>query len=177
MMGMEGFQKTVAIKRILPHLTDNDEFVTMFIDEAKLAAQLNHNNIIHIYDLGKIERSYYIAMEYIEGHDLRSLLRLCRDREVQPPIAIGLHIATMLASALDYAHRKQDFEDRDLGLVHRDVSPQNVLISNDGDIKLCDFGIAKAASKASHTRAGALKGQITIHVTGTGLGQEHRPSV
>ncbi len=160
MMGMEGFQKTVAIKRILPHLTDNDEFVTMFIDEAKLAAQLNHNNIIHIYDLGKIDRSYYIAMEYIEGQDLRSLLKKCRDREDHPPIPISLHIATMLASALDYAHRKQDFEDRDLGLVHRDVSPQNVLISNDGDIKLCDFGIAKAASKASHTRAGALKGKL-----------------
>ncbi len=160
MMGMEGFQKTVAIKRILPHLTDNDEFVTMFIDEAKLAAQLNHNNIIHIYDLGKIERSYYIAMEYIEGHDLRSLLKKCRDRDDHPPIPISLHITTMLASALDYAHRKQDFENRDLGLVHRDVSPQNVLISNDGDIKLCDFGIAKAASKASHTRAGALKGKL-----------------
>jgi len=160
MMGMEGFQKTVAIKRILPHLTDNDEFVTMFVDEAKLAAQLNHNNIIHIYDLGKIERSYYIAMEYIEGLDLRSLVKQCRDREAHPPIPISLHIATMLASALDYAHKKQDFEDRDLGLVHRDVSPQNVLISNDGDIKLCDFGIAKAASKASHTRAGALKGKL-----------------
>ncbi len=87
MMGMEGFQKTVAIKRILPHLTDNDEFVTMFIDEAKLAAQLNHNNIIHIYDLGKIDRSYYIAMEYIEGRDLRSILQECRDRGLTPPIA------------------------------------------------------------------------------------------
>ncbi len=160
MMGMEGFQKTVAIKRILPHLTDNDEFVTMFIDEAKLAAQLNHNNIIHIYDLGKIDRSYYIAMEYIEGRDLRSILRLCRDREVVPPVALALYVATLLASALDYAHKKRDFEDRDLGLVHRDVSPQNVLISNDGAIKLCDFGIAKAASKASHTRAGALKGKL-----------------
>ena len=160
MMGMEGFQKTVAIKRILPHLTDNDEFVTMFVDEAKLAAQLNHNNIIHIYDLGKIDRSYYIAMEYIEGLDLRSLVKQCRDLEALPPVPISLHIATMLASALDYAHKKQDFEDRDLGLVHRDVSPQNVLISNEGDIKLCDFGIAKAASKASHTRAGALKGKL-----------------
>lgn len=160
MMGMEGFQKNVAIKRILPHLTDNDEFVTMFIDEAKLAAQLNHNNIIHIYDLGKIDRSYYIAMEYIEGRDLRSILQDCREREVIMPIPLALHITTLLASALDYAHKKRDFEDRDLGLVHRDVSPQNVLLSNDGDIKLCDFGIAKAASKASHTRAGALKGKL-----------------
>ncbi len=160
MMGMEGFQKTVAIKRILPHLTDNDEFVTMFVDEAKLAAQLNHNNIIHIYDLGKIDRSYYIAMEYIEGRDLRSLMKECREHETTLSIPLGLHVTTLLASALDYAHRKRDFENRDLGLVHRDVSPQNVLISNDGDVKLCDFGIAKAASKASHTRAGALKGKL-----------------
>jgi len=160
MMGMEGFQKTVAIKRILPHLTDNDEFVTMFVDEAKLAAQLNHNNIIHIYDLGKIDRSYYIAMEYIEGRDLRSILQECRERKVIMPGHLALYATTLLASALDYSHRKQDFENRDLGLVHRDVSPQNVLISDDGDIKLCDFGIAKAASKASHTRAGALKGKL-----------------
>jgi len=160
MMGMEGFQKTVAIKRILSHLTDNEEFVTMFIDEAKLAAQLNHNNIIHIYDLGKIDRSYYIAMEYIGGHDLRSILQDCRSREVSLPTPLALFIGSLLASALDHAHRKRDFENRDLGLVHRDVSPQNVLISTEGDIKLCDFGIAKAASKASHTRAGALKGKL-----------------
>jgi len=160
MMGMEGFQKTVAIKRILPHLTDNDEFVTMFIDEAKLAAQLNHNNIIHIYDLGKIDRSYYIAMEYIEGRDLRSILQHCRERKLTLPVPLSLYITTLLASALDYAHRKRDFENRELGLVHRDVSPQNVLIANEGTIKLCDFGIAKAASKASHTRAGALKGKL-----------------
>jgi TonB family protein len=160
MMGMEGFQKTVAIKRILPHLTDNNEFVTMFIDEAKLAAQLNHNNIIHIYDLGKIDRSHYIAMEYIEGRDLRSILQGLRERGDNMPIPLALHITTLLASALDYAHKKRDFENQELGLVHRDVSPQNVLISDDGDIKLCDFGIAKAASKASHTRAGALKGKL-----------------
>jgi TonB family protein len=160
MMGMEGFQKTVAIKRILSNLTDNDEFVRMFIDEAKLAAQLNHNNIIHIYDLGKIDRSHYIAMEFISGRDLRSVLQECRERGLHVPVALVLYISTLLASALDYAHKKRDFENRDLGLVHRDVSPQNVLISLEGDVKLCDFGIAKAASKASHTRAGALKGKL-----------------
>ena len=160
MMGMEGFQKTVAIKRILGNLTDSDEFVRMFIDEAKLAAQLNHNNIIHIYDLGKVDRSHYIAMEYIEGHDLRSILEECRQRDVKMPIELALYITILLASALDYAHKKHDFDNRALGLVHRDVSPQNVLISFDGDIKLCDFGIAKAASKASQTRAGALKGKL-----------------
>ncbi len=160
MLGLEGFQKTVAIKRILPHLTSNDEFVRMFVDEAKLAAQLNHPNIIHIYDLGKIDSSHFIAMEYIEGRDLRSILDLCRERGVRMPVPIALSITIQLAGALDYAHKKRDFDNRDLGLVHRDVSPQNVLISTDGEIKLCDFGIAKAASKASHTRAGALKGKL-----------------
>jgi len=160
MVGMEGFQKTVAIKRILSNLTDSEEFVRMFIDEAKLAAQLNHNNIIHIYDLGKVDRSHYIAMEFIEGRDLRSILGDCRDSGRRMPIPVALYITMLLASALDYAHKKRDFENRDLGLVHRDVSPQNVLISHDGDVKLCDFGIAKAASKASQTRAGALKGKL-----------------
>jgi len=160
MRGVEGFQKTVAIKKILPHLSDNQDFIEMFIDEAKLAAQLNHNNIIHIYDLGKIQSSYYIAMEYIDGYDLKSILKLAADREQPLSVELALFVASKIAAALDYAHRKRDFEDRDLGLVHRDVSPQNVLISKEGDIKLCDFGIAKAASKASHTQAGALKGKL-----------------
>jgi len=160
MMGMEGFQKTVAIKRIISSLTDSDEFVRMFIDEAKLAAQLSHNNIIQIFDLGKVDRSHYIAMEFIEGRDLRSILEECNELDVIMPISLSLYITTLLASALDYAHKKRDFENRDLGLVHRDVSPQNVLISFAGDVKLCDFGIAKAATKASQTRAGALKGKL-----------------
>ena len=160
MKGVEGFQKIVAIKRILAHLTDNDEFVTMFVDEAKLAAQLQHPNIIHIYDLGKIERSYYIAMEYIDGKDLRSILRALDEKKARLPLGLALFIGSRLAAALDYAHRKKDLQGTAMALVHRDVSPQNVLISYDGDIKLCDFGIAKAASKASHTRAGALKGKL-----------------
>jgi len=160
MRGVEGFQKTVAIKKILPHLSDNQDFIEMFIDEAKLAAQLNHNNIIHIYDLGKIQGSYYIAMEYIDGYDLKTILKLATDRDQPINVELALFVASKIAAALDYAHRKRDFDERDLGLVHRDVSPQNVLISQEGDIKLCDFGIAKAASKASHTQAGALKGKL-----------------
>jgi TonB family protein len=160
MRGVEGFQKIVAIKKILPHLSDNRDFIDMFIDEAKLAAQLNHNNIIHIYDLGKIQTSYYIAMEYIDGFDLKTILKSAQERDTPLSIELSLFIATKVAAALDYAHRKRDFENRDMGLVHRDVSPQNVLISQEGDIKLCDFGIAKAASKASHTQAGALKGKL-----------------
>ncbi|MFL6262631.1 MAG: TonB family protein [Thermoanaerobaculia bacterium] len=160
MRGVEGFQKTVAIKRILPHMTDNAEFVGMFIDEAKLAAQLTHPNIVHIYDLGKIGRDYYIAMEYVDGKDLRSLLNAARRKGMAVPLGLGLLIAARVASALDYAHRKRDFEDRELGLVHRDVSPQNVLLTAEGDVKLCDFGIAKAVSKVGQTQIGALKGKL-----------------
>ena len=160
MRGVEGFQKIVAIKKILPHLSDNQDFVEMFVDEAKLAAPLNHNNIIHIYDLGKIQSSYYIAMEYVDGFDLKTILRQGAERDHPMTVELALFIASKIASALDYAHRKKDFEEKEMGLVHRDVSPQNVLISQEGDIKLCDFGIAKAASKASHTQAGALKGKL-----------------
>ena len=160
MRGVEGFQKTVAIKKILPHMTDNSEFVGMFIDEAKLAAQLSHPNIVHIYDLGKIGRDYYIAMEYVEGKDLRSLLNSARRRGMRLPLGLALLIAARVASALDYAHRKRDYENVEMGLVHRDVSPQNVLLTLEGDVKLCDFGIAKAVSKASHTLVGALKGKL-----------------
>ena len=158
--GEEGFQKIVAIKKILPHLSDNQDFIEMFIDEAKLAAQLNHSNIIHIYDLGKIGTSYFIAMEYIDGADLKAILKQGSDRGQPLGVELSLFIAAKIAAALEYAHRKRDFDERHMELVHRDVSPQNVLISHDGDIKLCDFGIAKAASKASHTQAGALKGKL-----------------
>ncbi len=160
MRGVEGFQKTVAIKRILPHMTHNAEFVGMFIDEAKLAAQLSHPNIIHIYDLGKIGADYYIAMEYVDGKDLRAALNLARQKNRPLPYGLALLIGNRLAAALEHAHRKRDFDGRELGLVHRDVSPQNVLLTTDGDIKLCDFGIAKAVSKAGQTQMGALKGKL-----------------
>ncbi len=160
MEGVEGFQKLVAIKKILPQFTHNKDFTTMFIDEAKVAAQLSHRNIVHIYDLGKIENSYFIAMEYVEGTDLRKVLHEEREKGKKLPIPICLFIATQVASALDYAHHKKGADGSDLNIVHRDVSPQNILISKDGEIKICDFGIAKAASKASHTRAGSLKGKL-----------------
>lgn len=158
--GLEGFQKTVAIKRILPHLSADADFVEMFIDEAKLAAQLNHANIIHIYDLGKIDESYYIAMEHVEGNNLRAVLKEARSRGEAIPVGISLWIAHALTEALDHAHHKRDFSDQELGLVHRDVSPHNVLLSFEGDIKLCDFGIAKAAFRNSNTQSGALKGKL-----------------
>lgn len=158
--GVEGFEKRVAIKKILPQPAENQDFVDMFIDEAKLAAQLNHKNITHIYDLGKVDDDYFIAMEYVEGQNLRHLLDAGRKRDKPLPAGLALYIASRIADALDYAHRSKDFNNTELGLVHRDVSPQNVLISYEGDIKLCDFGIAKAVSKISTTQMGALKGKL-----------------
>jgi serine/threonine protein kinase/CheY-like chemotaxis protein len=158
--GVQGFQKIVAIKRILPHFSDNEDFVTMFIDEAKLAAQLTHPNIVQIFDLGKAGQSYYIAMEYVNGRDLRTLLKRARSLGLPFPEQVAAFVVMKVAAALDYAHRKRGFDDRELKLVHRDISPQNVILSTEGAVKLVDFGIAKAASKASHTLAGALKGKL-----------------
>jgi len=158
--GVEGFEKLVAIKRILPHLSDNKEFVSMFIDEGKIAAQLTHQNIAQIYELGEEQHYYYIAMEFVNGRDLKALIQ--RSKEKHHPLSLehAVLIISKLCSGLDYAHRKKDFENRDLNIVHRDISPQNVLISYEGEVKIIDFGIAKAAAKDHHTRAGALKGKI-----------------
>ncbi len=158
--GVEGFEKVVAVKRILPHLSDNKEFVDMFIDEAKMVAGLTHPSIVQIFDLGKIEKSYYIAMEYVHGRDLRSIMKRAKERGIRVPMDITAHIVGKVAAALEYAHRKKDDHGRAMKIVHRDVSPQNILISFEGDVKITDFGIAKAATKASTTERGALRGKL-----------------
>ncbi len=158
--GVEGFEKVVAVKRILSHLSDNKEFVDMFIDEAKMVAGLTHPNIVQIFDLGKIDRSYYIAMEYVHGRDLRTILRRARERGVPVPLELSAFVVSRLCAALEYAHRKRDEGGQPMLLVHRDVSPQNILLSFEGDVKLTDFGIAKAASKATITDKGALRGKL-----------------
>jgi serine/threonine protein kinase len=158
--GLAGFEKVIAVKRILPHLSHNEEFVTMFVDEAKLVAGLTHPNIVHIFDLGRIGASYYIAMEYVDGRDLRSTLKRLHERAERLPAGLAVFVASRVASALDHAHRHKDAEGRPLRIVHRDVSPQNILISFEGQVKLTDFGIAKAATKASTTERGALRGKL-----------------
>jgi serine/threonine protein kinase len=160
MTGVEGFEKAVAIKKILPHLTESGDFEKMFIDEAKLAARLNHENIIHIFDLGRIGDEYYIAMEYVEGKDLRSMLNQARRRGMRIPRSLAVKVGARLASALHYAHNHPSADGRPSGIIHRDVSPRNVLLGYDGRVKLCDFGIAKAASTVGHTQIGAIKGKL-----------------
>ncbi|HET6900109.1 MAG TPA: protein kinase [Vicinamibacteria bacterium] len=158
--GVEGFEKVVAVKRILSHLSDNKEFVDMFIDEAKMVAGLAHPNVAQIFDLGRHDKNYWIAMEYVHGRDLRTIIRRARERGLKIPLDISTFIVSKVCAALEYAHRKKDDKGQPMLIVHRDISPQNILISFEGDVKLTDFGIAKAASKASTTDKGALRGKL-----------------
>jgi serine/threonine protein kinase len=159
-VGVEGFERIVALKRILPSIAEDEEFITMFIDEAKIAVQLQHANIAQIFDLGKVEDSYFIALEYVNGRDLRGIFDDLRKQGQIMPMPQVCYLIMQLCEGLDYAHNKRDVQGRDLNLVHRDVSPQNVLIGYEGEVKLIDFGIAKAAGKASKTQAGILKGKF-----------------
>jgi serine/threonine protein kinase len=158
--GVEGFERLIAVKRILPSIAEDEEFITMFIDEAKIAVQLTHANIAQIFDLGKVGDSFFIALEYVAGKDLRAIFDRLRKNGQTVPIPMAAYIVMKVCEGLDYAHNKKDGAGRDLNLVHRDVSPQNVLISYDGESKLIDFGIAKAAGKAGKTQAGILKGKF-----------------
>ena len=158
-VGLDGFEKVVAIKRILAHLAHDQEFVQMFQDEARIVAKLHHPNIVQIYDLGKSDDTYFIAMEYIAGRNLSSVAKKARAKGVALP---PTHIAQCISQACEglyYAHTRHDINGKPLQIVHRDVSPQNIIVSFSGAVKLVDFGIAKAATKIAHTRAGVLKGK------------------
>ncbi len=158
--GVEGFERIVAVKRILPTMAEDDEFVTMFVDEARIASHLTHQNIVQIYELGKHEGGYYISMEYIAGRDLRQILDHHKRLKKPMDVAKACYVASRVCEALEYAHKKKDPAGKDLKIIHRDVSPQNVIISFEGEVKLCDFGIAKAASRVSRTQVGVLKGKF-----------------
>ena len=158
--GVEGFEKLVAIKMILPHLSGEKELVTAFIDEAKLAALLSHQNIAQIYDFGLMENSYFIAMEYLFGKDLRHILQKAKEKEMPLGLEQALYITSRICSGLDYAHKMADFQGKPLHIIHRDISPQNILITYQGEVKIVDFGIAKAASQSTVTSDGAIKGKV-----------------
>ncbi|MEZ4461170.1 MAG: protein kinase [bacterium] len=144
--GAEGIEKILVIKRILPEFTSNRRFVDMFISEAKIAMELNHPNIVQIFDFGKVESDFYLAMEFVDGSDLAQLLSAGRRAESPLPLGEAVFIGVEIAKGLDYAHRRLDHFGEPLDIVHRDMSPQNVLISREGAVKIVDFGIAKASS-------------------------------
>jgi len=177
--GEGGFEKLVAIKRILPSMAENESFVKMFIDEAHISAKLNHSSIGQIFEFGKSGETYFIAMEYIQGVDLRAIHRHFQQEGGAPPSEMAIFIITSVCSALHYAHTRGDSRGKPLGLIHRDLSPSNVLISFTGQCKLIDFGIAKAAERLYVTVGANLKGKYAYmspeQASGSAL--DHRSDV
>jgi uncharacterized membrane protein affecting hemolysin expression len=165
----DGFRKTVAVKRILPHLAENPDFIKMFTREARLAALLHHPNVVQIFDYGKIGNAYFIAMEYIDGKNLGEMLWVLKQGL---PIDPAIYILSETCKGLDYSHsRKDDKTGEPLNIVHRDISPQNLLISYQGEVKISDFGISKARSEPSFTQAGVIKGKLSYLSTEQALGE------
>jgi serine/threonine protein kinase len=158
--GIEGFEKVVVLKRILPQYAQNRDFVSMFLDEARLSATLQHPNIAQVHDIGQWHGSYFFTMEYIHGQDIRGVLQAAARRHQRIPLAQALTMIAGASAGLHAAHEKRSLDGRPLKIVHRDVSPSNVLVSYDGAVKVVDFGVAKAAQRQTETRTGTLKGKI-----------------
>ena len=159
--GVEGFERLLAVKKILASIAEDEAFINMFIDEAKIAGQLNHPNIAQIFDLGKVDDSYFIALEYISGKDLKTIFERARRLGEKVSIPRICYILMKICEGLGHAHQKKDAQGAALHIVHRDVSPQNILISYEGEAKIIDFGIAKAQGKTSQTQVGILKGKFS----------------
>jgi serine/threonine-protein kinase len=159
---MAGFEKLVVIKRILPSMNQDAAFIDMLLHEARIAATLSHPNIVQIFDVGQVDGTFYIAMEHIHGEDIRSIVRGMRRKSVMEfPLEHALAIVLGMCAGLAYAHEKKDLEGRLLGIVHRDISPQNVVVTFTGDVKIVDFGIAKSEKATGEdTKDGALKGKV-----------------
>jgi serine/threonine-protein kinase len=158
-----GFEKLVVIKRVLPELARDHAFVEMLLSEARTAATLDHPNVVHTFDVGEVEGTYFIAMEYINGEDIRSIVRAMKRVNAREfPLEHALAIMMGVCSGLAYAHEKRDLEGNALGIIHRDISPQNILVTHTGDVKIVDFGIAKSTQAAlgEKTAAGQLKGKV-----------------
>src|SRR5947208_715515 len=154
----QGLNKTLVIKKIHSAYARSKQFVTMFVDEAKIALGLNHPNIIQVFDFGAVGDTYFLAMEHVEGMDLLRLLQEAAKARVRLPYGISAYVVQQLAKGLDYAHRKTDEFGEPLGIVHRDISPQNILLSWDGSVKIVDFGIALA--RDFHEEQGVIKGKF-----------------
>ena len=158
--GPMGFQKKLVVKRILPHFGEDQNFINMFLSEARLAAELNHPNVVQIFDFGETDGQYYIAMEFIDGPNLRALNKAAR--ETVGPISLPLcaRIIALAAEGLGYAHDLKNQQGQVMNLVHRDISPDNVLVSRNGGVKVVDFGIAKASTQPHLTKSGVIKGKL-----------------
>jgi serine/threonine-protein kinase len=158
--GPAGFERVFVVKRILPHLSEEPTFIKMFVEEAKLSARLNHPNIVQIFELGAVDGEYFISMEYIRGHDLADTMRAIWKTMGPPRPELVAYVGREACRALSYAHSLTDDHGRPLGMIHRDVSPSNIMLSYEGSVKLLDFGIAKALGEAPETtKSGTMKGK------------------
>ena len=159
--GEGDFRKICAIKRVLPALASDDEFIRMFREEAALTVRLSHANVVQVFDFGKAGDDWYLAMEYVRGPSLRGVLNRCRERGEKIPVKLALYVALEMTKGLGHAHSRTGEDGASLGIVHRDVSPANVLVSWDGEVKITDFGIARMASRMSHTAEGMVRGKAS----------------
>ncbi len=172
LIGDEGFQKSVVLKRILPQFSADPDFTRMFVDEAVLAAKLTHPNVAQVYDFGQVNGTYFITMEHVDGTDLRKLIRAATERN---RVLTAIEVAAIgegMAKGLSYVHAVDNDDGRPLSIVHRDISPHNVMVSRSGDIKIMDFGIAKAAARATQTATGTIKGKLAYMAPEQALGEE-----
>ncbi|HEX7700653.1 MAG TPA: serine/threonine-protein kinase, partial [Kofleriaceae bacterium] len=173
--GPAGFERSVALKRMLSHLSEDQTFVESFIREAKVSSLLVHPNIAQVYDFGRINGTYYIAMELVPGFDLRKLLRYANRANESIPLAVVLSILGEMCDALEYAHNCLDEQGTALRIVHRDISPSNIIVAHTGHTKVIDFGIAKANSRQLHTESGQVKGKLGYMSPEAALGMQIGP--
>jgi eukaryotic-like serine/threonine-protein kinase len=169
--GAEGFQKQVVLKRILPSLSADPAFVRMLVDEAHIASTLNHSNLVQVLDLGKSGDEFFLVLEFVDGWSLEQIRRRAQKAKVKLPLALSLYLVGALCRVLAYVHTRKR-NGQPLGIVHRDVTPQNVLISREGEVKLSDFGIAKAANRREKSATGVIKGKFAYMSPEQSIGAE-----
>ncbi len=171
-ISVQGFRKAVAIKRVLPHLVQNKKFLKMFLDEARLGARLSHGNVVTVFDIGSADETYFIVMEYVDGTNLKRIMEALRKQGAAVPVNEAIYICMEACRGLSYAHELTDEEGNLLHLVHRDVSPPNIMLTKRGEVKLTDFGLAKATTQLEKTDPGVVKGKFSYLSPEAALGKE-----
>jgi serine/threonine-protein kinase len=170
--GLQGFRKQVAIKRVLPHLSSKKKFISMFLDEARLSAQLSHSNCVQVFDIGVGDNAFFIVMEFVDGANLKAIIEHIKKHGRDFPVEAAVYIALELCKGLAYAHELTDQAGTPLHIVHRDMSPPNVLITKNGEVKIVDFGLAKANSQLEKSEPGIIKGKFSYLSPEAAMGQE-----
>src|SRR5579862_5237309 len=170
--GLQGFRKQVAIKRVLPHLSSKKKFISMFLDEARLSAQLSHSNCVQVFDIGVGDNAFFIVMEFVDGANLKAIIEHLKKHGRDFPVEVAVYICLELCKGLAYAHELTDSNGVPLHIVHRDMSPPNVLITKHGEIKIVDFGLAKANSQLEKSEPGIIKGKFSYLSPEAAMAQE-----